>query len=127
MKPPKHFEEVTIKRGGVRNSRVAEQQREDRTESRPEHHRRKGGRDLCPVDLLHHRRDEETRFRMLVPGNKLSPGNNTDNRKIDRQVNKGHGKHTDDDRARYGPAWILHFIADVTDVVITQVVINADA
>src|SRR6266852_3617858 len=64
---------------------------------------------------------------MPVPGNELSPGNNTDNRKIDSQVNNGHGNHTDDDRARYGPAWILHLIADVTDVVITQVVVNADA
>src|SRR5437660_7169430 len=127
MKSSEHFEEVTIKRGCVRNSRVAEQQCEDRTERRPEHHRRENRRQLCAVDLLHHRGDEKTRLRMLVPRNKLSPGDYTDNRKIDGQVNKSHGNYTDDDRARDGPARIFHFITDITDIVITQIVIDADA
>ena len=127
MKSPEHFEEVTIKRGCVRNSRVAKQQREDRTERRPEHHRRENRRYPGAVDLFHHRGDQEGRFGVLVPGNKLSPGDNTNNRKIDGQVNNGHGNYTDNDRARYGPARILHFIADVTDVVITEVVVDADA
>ena len=64
---------------------------------------------------------------MLVPGNKLSPGNHPNNRKIDGQINNGYGNDTDDDRARYGPARILYFIADVTDIVITEVVVNAHA
>src|SRR3989442_9335149 len=127
MKSPEHFEKVTIKRGGVRNSRVAEQQREDRTKRRPKHHRRENRRYPGAVDPFHHRGDQETGFRVLVPGNKLSPVNNSNDRKIDGQVNDGHGNHTDDDRSRYGPARILHFIADVTDVVITQVIVNADA
>src|SRR5437016_12170053 len=127
MKSPEHFEEVTIKRGCVGNSRVAKQQSEDRTERRPEHHRRENRRYPGAVDLFHHRGDQEGGFGVLVPGNKLSPGNHPNNRKIDGQINNGHGNHTDDDRARYGPARILYLIADVTDVVITEIVVDADA
>src|ERR1700730_6108961 len=64
---------------------------------------------------------------MNVPGHKLSPGNNSDDRKIDSQVDDGHCNHAYDDRARNGPARIFHFVADVTDVVIAQIVVNTDA
>src|SRR5882762_7994682 len=127
MKSPEHFEEVTIKRGCVRNSRVAEQQCEDRTECRPEHHRCEDGRDLWSIDLFHHQRDHESRFGVRLIRHKLSPGHNSDNRQIDGKVNNRYRDYANDDRTWNRPARVPDLVTDITDVVIAQVVINADA
>src|SRR4030095_72520 len=64
---------------------------------------------------------------MVGSGDKLSPGNDTDDRQIDQDVDDRDKNNADQDGARYDPSRILHLIADVADVIVAQIVVNADA
>ena len=64
---------------------------------------------------------------MLVGRNKFPPGNDANYRKIDRNVDEGNRDHTCDDRAGDGATGITHLLADVADVVVTEVVKDRNA
>src|SRR5262249_30243574 len=54
------------------------------------------------------------------------PRNYADDRKVDRDVDRRDRDHADDDRARDRPSGIFDLVADVTDVVIAQIIVDAD-
>ena len=116
------LEEISLPRRGVRDARVAEQQREYRSERRPQDEEREPGRDPGPVDALHEDRDDESRRRLLLGRDELAPGHHPDHREIDREINRGDGDRADQDRAGDDPARIAHLVADVADIVIAEVV-----
>src|SRR5262245_1028454 len=53
MQPAENLEEVTILRRRVGNARIAEQQRENRTDGGPKYHHRENGRHLRAVKPFH--------------------------------------------------------------------------
>ena len=56
--------------------------------------------------------------------NKVAPRNDPDQRQVDRDVNRHHGNQADQNRARDHPAGILHFISDVTNIIIAEIIID---
>ena len=120
-------EEVSVTGGGIRNARVSEQQREHGSECGPQDHQREHRRDAGAVDLLHENRHDEIRLRVHISGNEAAPRHNADDREIDADVDHRdrHGAHQN--RPRDHPAGILHLVADVADIVVAEVVVNANA
>ena len=127
MDPGEDAEEGAVGGRRIRDARVAEQQREDRPERGPQHQERKRGREARPVDPLHEDRDDEVRLRVRRIGHELAPWDHADDRQVDGDVDDGDGEHADQDGARDDSAGVPHFVADVTDVVVAQVVVDAHA
>src|SRR5258705_6566481 len=127
MKFAKDLKEVTVLGCRVRNSRIAEQQGKNRTKSRPQNHRREYCRRFGSIYSLHQNRDDKIGLRVFAGGNKVSPGYDANDREIDGKVNDCNGDNADDDGARYGPARVFYFVSDVTDVVVSKVIVNADS
>src|SRR6266513_3665508 len=63
---------------------------------------------------------------MLSGWYELPPWHDTNDREVDADVNQRDSDRTDDDRARYHSSRILDLISDVTDVVVSEVVVNTD-
>src|SRR6266540_1393346 len=80
---------------------------------------------LRPVNPLHHQRHDKLRG-LVSLGGEFAPRNNADDRKVDRDVAHRDRDHAYDDRARDCPSGIFDFVADVADVVIAQVIVDAD-
>ena len=74
MEPAEDGEEIAILRRSVGNARVAEQQRENRSESGPEKGGGEKGRDRRTVNLLHEHRDDELGARVIGCGTKSRQG-----------------------------------------------------
>ena len=62
-----------------------------------------------------------------VGRNELPPRHDADYREIDRQIDRRDAHDAEQDRARDHTRRILDFVADVADVVVPQVVVDADA
>src|SRR6266568_1087373 len=127
MESAEYSEEVTALRGGKWNARVAEQQREHRAEGSPQHEQCEDRRDRSAVDLLHEHRDDEVRCRVLLSGHELAPWYDADNREVDSDVNDCDGDGADQDRPWDDAPRIAHFVTDIADVVVAEVVVDADA
>src|SRR2546423_1806608 len=84
-------EEVTAFRRGEWNSRVAEQQREHRSERSPQHQQGEDRGNRAAVDLLHEHRDDKVGCRVVACRNELAPRYHTDDRKVDAYVNDRDG------------------------------------
>src|SRR5262245_28029640 len=121
------LEKVSVARGGERDARISEQQRETRSEGGPQDHHRYNRSHFRPVNPLHHHRDDEIRKRPSgYGGHELAPGNYADDRKVDCDVDRRDCDHTDDDRARNRPTRIFDLVADIADVVIAEIIVNPD-
>src|SRR5262245_2166045 len=120
------LEKVSVARGGERDARISEQQRETRSEGGPKDHHRHNRSHIRPVLPFHHHRDDEIRKRPSgFVGHELAPGNYADDRKVDCDVDRRDRDHADDDRPRNRPAWIFDLVADVADVVIAKIIVYA--
>src|SRR5215510_7412624 len=119
------LEKVSVARGGERDTRISEQQRETRSEGGPQDHHRYNRSHIRPVNPLHHQRHDKLRGLVSLAG-EFAPRNNADDRKVDRDVDRRDRDHADDDRARDRPSGIFDLVADVADVVIAQVIVDAD-
>ena len=64
---------------------------------------------------------------MRVGRNELPPRHDSDYREIDRQINRRDAHDAEQDRTRDRASRILDFVADVADVVVPEVVVDADA
>src|SRR5579862_8406917 len=64
---------------------------------------------------------------MIVRRDEFAPRHHTDNGEINRAVDERDAQNAPDDRARDDSAGVSHFVTDVADVVITEVIIDADA
>ena len=126
VKPTERFEEVSFPGRRIRHARVAEQQRKDRSERRPQNHQGEDAGYPRPVDLLHEDGHDEIGVRLRLGGDELPPWHDADDREIDRQVDHRHRRRADQDGSRDDAARILHLVADVADVVVAEVVVNAD-
>src|SRR5215510_4075791 len=119
------LEKVSVARGGERDTRISEQQRETRSEGGPQDHHRYNRSHIRPVNPLHHQRHDKLRGLVSLAG-EFAPRNYADDRKVDRDVDRRDRDHADDDRARDRPSGISDLVADVADVVIAQVIVDAD-
>src|SRR5215510_4791673 len=126
VKATEDLEKVSVARGGERDARIAEQQSETRSEGGPQDHHRYNLSRLQPVNPLHHQRHDELRGLVPLGGREFAPRNNADDRKVDRDVDRRDRDHADNDRARDCPSGIFDLVADVADVVIAQVIVDAD-
>ena len=127
VQPSEDLEEVAVPGGRVRNPRIAEEQREHRSERGPQDEEREHRRDPRPVEPLHERRDDELGFGMRVGGNELAPGHHADDREVDGEIEDRDRDDADQDRTRNHASGILDFVADVADVVVAEIVIDADS
>jgi len=59
-------------------------------------------------------------------GNKLSPRYNSDDGQIDAKIDDGNKNDTNYDGARDSASGLSHLVTDITDIVISQVVVNTD-
>src|SRR6185369_177348 len=64
---------------------------------------------------------------MLFRRHKLPPRHHADNREVYRDVDERDGDYADDYRTRDGPSRLFHLVTDVTDVVVAEVIENADS
>ena len=64
---------------------------------------------------------------MRIVRNELPPRDDADDREIDRDVDQRHHDRADQNRPWDHSARILHFVADVADVVVAEVVVRAHA
>src|SRR5262245_1288631 len=126
VKATEDVEKVSVARCGERDARISEQQRETRSEGGPQDHHRYNLSHLQSVNPLHHQRHDELRGLVPLGGREFAPRNNADDRQVDRDVDRRDRDHADDDRARDCPSGIFDLVADVADVVIAQVIVDAD-
>src|SRR6266850_6006892 len=127
MQPREHPEEVAVLRRRVGDAGISQQQREHGPERGPQNHRREYGRDARSEDALHEDRDHEIRLWVRSRRHELAPRHDPDDREIDRHVNQRHRHRAQQDRAWNHAARILYFVADVADIVVAQVIVDADA
>src|SRR5262249_34026798 len=123
----KELKEITILSGRIRNPGIAQQQRKQRSECRPQHHRRENRRYFRSVDFFHKRRYNEIGTGPHAIRHKFAPGHYSDYRKVDRKVDCRYSQHANDYRAWYDPPRIFDFITDIADIVVTKVIINTDS
>src|SRR6266516_3883824 len=64
---------------------------------------------------------------MRLIRHKLAPGHNSNNGKVDSEVNDRHRDYANDDRPRNCPPRIFYLVSDVTNVVVAEIVINTHA
>src|SRR5919201_1963051 len=126
MKPAEGAEEVATLGGGEWNPRVPEQQGEDRAECRPEHEEREDDRHARAIDRLHEDRDDEARLRTAGGRHEFPPGHYPDDGQIYADVDEGHRGGADEDGPWNNSARVAHLVTDVADVIVTQIVVNAD-
>ena len=126
VEPCEDGKEASILRRGKSDAGVAQQQRETRREGGPKHHRREQGGGLRSVNPLHEERDDEVGLGIPLRRHKFPPGHNADDRKIHRKINHGHAQDAEDDGTRNDFARFFDLVADVTDVVIAEVIVNPD-
>ena len=64
----------------------------------------------------------------LIPGgHELAPGDDADDREVDQQIDDRDEDDADQDRARDHPRRILDLVADVADVVVAEIIVDADS
>src|SRR6266478_4259322 len=127
VQPAEHAEEVAALRRSIGDARVTQEKREHRPECGPEHQQREDRRHARAVYLLHEGRNDEVRLRVRFGRYELPPRYDADDREVDAEIDHGNRCGADEDRARDDAARIAHLVADVADVVITQVVVDPDA
>ena len=108
----------------IGNARVTEKQRENGPERRPQNHQGEKSGDPGAVDCFHEQRDH--RRRRVRGGDELAPGDNPDDGEIDGDVDQRHPQNADEDGAGDDPARVFDFVPDEANVVIAEVIVNAD-
>ena len=124
MQAGKHLEKITVLRRRIRNARVTKEQREDRPERRPQNHQGEKSGNPGAVDFFHEQRDH--RGRRVCGRDELAPRDNPDDGEIDGDVDQRHPENANEDGAGDDPAGIFDFVPDKADVVIAEVIVNAD-
>jgi hypothetical protein len=64
---------------------------------------------------------------MLVGGHKLAPWHHADHGKVYGNIDHCNGNHTNDHRAWNGSSRFPNFIADITNIVIPEIVEDTNA
>ena len=127
MEPRENAEEIPVLCRRVRHPRIAQQQGEDGAERRPQDHGGEDGRDPGAIDPFHEDRDHKVRVRMRLRRNEIPPRHHADDGQVYRHVDQRHRDCAEQDRAWNDATGVLDFIADVADVVIAEVIVDADA
>ncbi len=112
---------------GVGDPGVPEQQREDGAETRPEDHdgEKLGGQ--WAVEFLHECRGDVGGLGVIGFRDKVSPRDHSVDGEIDADVDGGDDDETEEYRARDGFAGVFHFIAEITDIVVAEEIVETGA
>src|SRR5882762_2849886 len=108
-------EEIPIECRGVRDTRVAEQGREHRSESDPQDHRGGKARRGRAVKLFHERADDERRVLRLLPWKHAKDAG------LHGQIQNGDADNGNKNPARNIASGVANFTAQMANVVIAPI------
>ena len=126
VKLSEHFKEIAVERGCIRNAGIAEEQSKDRSERSPEHQAGENSSGGRSKQAFYKDGNDEVRFRVAISRNKFFPWHYANDGKIHANINDRDSDQADQNRSRNNAAGFFDFVADVTNIIVTEIIINAD-
>src|SRR5271167_4729750 len=120
MQLRKRTEKIAVDCSRIRNSRIAKKKREHGAESRPEDENCYHDRGAPAVEVFHEIRNDEVRT------NSFPPRYHPHQSEVQREIPYAADCERIQNRARHYVGRILHFVADVAHIVISEIVVHGD-
>src|SRR5579863_10334926 len=111
---------IAIDRSCIRNSRITQKKSEHSAKRRPEDKNRHRDRGVPAVEALHEVRNDEVRT------NSFPPRYHSHHGKMQREISYAADCERIQNRARHYVRRILHLVADVAHIVISEIVVHGD-